>query len=142
MLNLIFLSEKFYCTFQGCKEIEEKTDRPYVMLEINIDGVLWGIPLRSHIKHPNAIWTDKKNGCGIDLSKAVVLSQPDYIDRSRKPYLRENEFAEIKKISEYVVREKMKKYIERYKEAKSRPQIARNRLLVKYSTLQYFETYI
>lgn len=142
MLKLIFLSATFYNIYGKCREIEQKTDRPYVMLQVKIDDVQWGVPLRSHIKHDYAIWTDKKNKCGIDLTKAVVLEKAEYIDSARKPHIRESEFKEIKRINESWIAEKMRRYISDYKAAKKHPEIARNRMILQYSTLQYFEQYI
>ena len=143
MMKLVFLTDAFYDAHRGHKEIERKTDRPYVMLQVTIDGVQWGIPMRSNIKHKYAIWTDKANHCGIDLTKAVVLEKPEeYIDQLRKPYLRNNEFAQLKKIDESWVAEKMRRYIADYKQAKQKLQIDRNRMMVQYSALQYFEKYI
>ena len=142
MVKLIFLSEAFYEKYGKCREIEQKTDRPYIMLRVNIDGIQWGIPLRSHIKHDYAVWTDKENRCGIDLTKAVVLELPEYVDLDRKPHIRDNEFSQLKRISESWIAEKMRRYISDYKDAKRNPEITRNRMMLQYSTLQYFEQYI
>ena len=143
MVKLIFLSNAFYAAHTRHRAIEQKTDRPYVMLQIEIDGVQWGIPMRSHIKHKYAVWTDKANGCGIDLTKAVVLEKPtEYIDTTRTPHIRENEFKELKKISESWVANKMRRYIADYKDAKRHPEVTRNRMMLQCSTLQYFEQYI
>lgn len=107
-----------------------------------VDGVLWGIPLRSHIKHDHVIWTDKANGCGIDFTKAVVIEKPDKYISNTQPYIRPDEFKVLKQIDEYRVSQKMQRYIKEYKNAKLKPNIPRNKQLLKYSTLQYFEEYI
>lgn len=111
------------------------------MVKIVLNGVLFGVPLRSNIKHPHVLWTDKENHCGVDFSKAVVLSDPDYIDTSKKPYIRPNEFKSLKG-KEFIIQTKLKKYIEDYKNAKEHQEIPRNQLLVRYSTLQYFEEFL
>lgn len=142
MLHFMFLTEAFYSDYQECVELEQKHDRPYIQVKIEIDGVLFGIPLRSHINHPHVLWTDKKNRCGVDFSKAVVISDADrYIDVNRRPYIRKNEF-EVLRDKEYQIKERMKKYIADYKKAKVDLSIPRNRMLVQYSTLQYFENYL
>lgn len=38
-------------------------------------GLVFALPLRSHIKHKYAYITDKINKCGIDFSKAVVITK-------------------------------------------------------------------
>lgn len=142
MLKFVFLSSDFYEDHIEDKEIEQKASRPYAQVHIVVNGVLWCIPLRSNINHKYAIWTDKENHCGLDLSKAVVITDPErHIDTSLQPHIRDNEFKQLKKISEYWVAKKLLGYIEEYKEAKQHPDTKHNQIL-KYSTLQYFETYI
>lgn len=142
MLKLMFLTEQFYRDHADCKEIEQKITRPYAQIQIMVNGVLWGIPLRSHIRHEHVIWTDKENNCGIDLTKAVAILRPEQYIGSEKPHIRENEFQVLKTIDEYRVRSKFESYIKAYKKAKRKQNVTRNRNLVMYSTLQYFEDYI
>ena len=86
-MRYVFLSTKFYQQYNSSNypEIEQKIDRPYVMLIVKIDNLTFAIPFRSHIKHQYAFMTDKINACGIDYSKAVIVLYPDYIDNSRTP---------------------------------------------------------
>lgn len=142
MLKVIFLTKKFYADYERCKEIEQKETRPYIRIQIVLNGVTWAIPLRSHIDHPHVIWTDKENGCGIDFSKAVVVEKPREYISGVQPHIRPEEFKVLKQIDEYRVSQRMQRYIKEYKKAKSKPDIPRNRALLKYSTLQYFEKYI
>lgn len=143
MLNLVFLTQDFFASYSHCPEIEKKVDRPHVQVMIDVYGTLFCIPMRSSIKHKHAIFTDKENGCGLDLSKAVVITDPTkYIDHERIPHIRPNEFKALKNVSQYEVRRRLLAYIAEYKEAKRRPEIERNRNLLQCSTLQYFEEYI
>lgn len=141
MLKFVFLSEKFYKDHALCKEIERKGNRPYIQIEVLVNGVLFGVPLRSNINHPHVLWTDKKNRCGVDFSKTVVISCEEDIDTLTTPYIRPNEFKKLKG-KEHIIQEKLKKYISDYKKAKERPDIERNRHILAYSTLQYFEDFI
>lgn len=142
MLNIVFLTNKFFSDYDGCDEIRTKEMRPYICIHVIVDGVLWAIPLRSHISHEHVIWTDKENGCGIDFSKAVAISKPDEYISSKKPYIRPNEFAVLKRINKHTVIQKMQQYMKSYKDAKAHPEIPRNKMLLEYSTLQYFEEYL
>ena len=117
----ILLTKEFYQLYKDCTEIEKKEDRPYTMLVVKLDEVQWAIPLRSNIHHKHVVWSDKENNYGLDLSKSVVIEQLGYISNSRA-YIRDNEFKNLK--------------------AYSRRDIARNEILCKYSTLQYFHKYI
>ncbi len=140
--NFVFLTPQFFMDYSHCPEIEQKTDRPYVRVVLNINGVDFAIPMRSNIKHPHAFFTIKTQGYGLDFSKAVAIINPAlYIDQSRKPYIRQDEFDALRG-KEYLVSIRFKKYIQNYKSALSKPHIPRNALLLKYSTLQYFHEYI
>lgn len=143
MNKFVFLSKEFYTRHlkQHHTEIEQKQDRPYIQVCVEIDGIQYAIPMRSHIKHKYVLWTDKGNGCGLDFSKAVVIENPKDIDDTKKPYIRENEFASLIG-KEYIIKTKLRKYIEKYKKARANLSLDRNRSLCKFSTLQYFEDYI
>lgn len=142
MLKLVFLTKEFYRAHAKCPEIEQKETRPYIRIQVMVNGVLWGIPLRSHIPHEYALWTDKENGCGIDFTKAVVIERPDKYISTNPPHIRPDEFKVLKRIDEHRVAQKLQQYIKAYKKAKANPKISRNKQLLKFSTLQYFEKYI
>ena len=141
--RFIFLSDEFYLNYQNTKypEIEKKKNRPYVQICIEIDGVQYAVPLRSDIHHPHVFWTDKANHCGVDFSKAVVISDEKYIDLVNDPHLRQNEFNALRG-KDYKISQKMEKYIEKYKEARKDQSKPINKILCQYSTLQYFEEYL
>ena len=89
MLKTVFLSDAFYKAYPTHKynEIEQKTDRPYVRIQVTINGVVWGIPLRSNISHPHVIWTDEENKCGVNewkrnrlLHAGASMIIPDFAD--------------------------------------------------------------
>ena len=138
--RFVFLSQKFYNTYPTSQypEIEQKENRPYIQVCVEIDGVQYAIPLRSDIHHPHVFWTDKANNCGVDFSKAVVIKEADYIDSVKEPHLRQNEFDALRG-KDYKIKTKMAKYIADYKKAKLDLSKPINQTLVKYSTLQYFE---
>ena len=138
--RFIFLSEKFYNTYPSAKypEMEQKKNRPYIQVYVEIDGVQFAIPLRSDIHHPHVLWTDKANHCGVDFSKAVVITDDSYIDFSTEPHLRLKEFDALRG-KDFKIKMKMEKYIADYKKAKQDLSQSVNQMLVKYSTLQYFE---
>ena len=89
----------------------------------------------------HVLWTDKENKCGLDFSKAVVISCDSYIDQSRIPHIRQNEFDSLRG-KEYLIKQRLIKHISEYKKAKTALHISRNLTLCKFSTMQYFEKYI
>lgn len=143
MIDLVFLTAEFYSDYADCKEIERKKDRPHVCATFLIDGLLCCVPFRSHIKHSYAIWTDETNHCGLDFSKTVVIVDAErYIDKTRRPHLRQNEFETFINITAHDMHIAMNRYLTQYKRAKKRPDVPRNAQLLKCSCLQYFEELI
>lgn len=140
-MKYVLLSEKFYEDFKDCPEIERKQGRPYIEVIVEVDGIRFGVPLRSSIKHPYALLTDRENGCGLDFSKSVVIIKEEYIEKNRRPKIRENEYKYLMG-KDYIVKQKLKKYIRGYKKAKENPGNPRNRDMLLYSTLKYFEEYL
>ncbi|MDR0724335.1 MAG: hypothetical protein LBF23_04025 [Endomicrobium sp.] len=89
----VFLSNKFYqkYNFSEYPEIEKKLNRPYIILLTKIESLTFAIPFRSNIRHKYTFITDKVNAYRIDYSKAVVISNQNYIDGSRIPHIRPQE---------------------------------------------------
>lgn len=137
-MRYVFLTQEFYTKYNenDYPEIERKLVRPYIMIKVNVNGLDFGIPLRSGIKHNYALWTDKENHCGADYSKAVIIPDETYID-DKNPYIRPDEHNALKG-KEYLLRTGFEKYIEKYKKALIRIDIDRNKIMCQYSTLQYF----
>ncbi len=124
MNRFIFLSEQFYQAYpiNLYPEIEQKHERPYIYIATLIGNTQFAVPLRSDINHRHVLWTDKPNHCGIDFSKAVVITKPEYIDDKRTPHIRPKEFKALLG-KEYIISQKMVSYIAQYKKAKSKPNI-------------------
>jgi len=142
MLNFVFLTNEFYTDYAQCKEIVQKQSRPFVQVQIVIDGCLYCVPLRSNVSHQYVLWTDKANSCGLDFTKTVVvLDSARYIDNTNTPHIRSNEFNALRG-KEHIIETRLIKYIKDYKEAKKRMDRPRNKMLVKFSALQYFEEYL
>ena len=114
--RFVFLTDEFYKVYPSelYPEIEQKHNRPYIQVYVKINGIQYAIPLRSDIHHPHVLWTDKKNHCGVDFSKAVVITDDKYIDMLTEPHIRENEFNALRG-KDYKIKVKMEKYIEEYK---------------------------
>lgn len=137
-MEFVFLNRTFLKDYASCSEIEKKEFCPYIMVLATIDNIDFAIPLRSNINHNHAVWTDKANKCGLDLSKTVIINDKNkYIDYSNKPHIRQNEFDALRG-KEHYVKQKLETYINKYKKALSKRNLPDNDMLCKYSTLQYF----
>jgi len=141
-MKFLFLSELFYIDYAKCNQIEQKSARPYAQVYTKINGVQFAIPLRSNITHrEHVLWTDKTNNCGLDFSKAVVIADEKYINKALTPKIRQSEF-DFLRGKDHIIKQKLIKHINDYKEAKENLNIKRNKLLCEFSTMQYFEEYI
>jgi len=140
-MKFLFLTQQFYDDYKDCTEIEQKQKRPYSQVYTEINGIQFAVPLRSGINHKHVLWTDKRKMCGLDFSKAVVIVDDSYIDKTTTPHIRQNEFDSLRG-KEYIVKQKMLKYISNYKKAKTALNVERNKVLCQYSSMQYFEEYI
>lgn len=142
-MKYTFLSEEFYkeYPFDKYNQMEQKRNRPYAHVKLDMNGVLFAIPLRSNIGHPHAFFTNKREKCGVDYSKAVVILKDSYIDNEHKVYLRQNEFNKLKG-KEYRIKQQFQNYIDLYKQAKEDETVKHRDKILEFSTLQYFEEYI
>lgn len=135
--QLIKLTSDFFTDHAHLKEIEKKTDRPYNMYHFQVYGHDILIPFRSYINHPHAVWTDKKSKCGLDLSKAVILTDVKYLDSRNKVVLRKHEYIKyIKK--KHTIEDSFIKYVSDYEDALKSPGDKVKAQLVQFSTLQNY----
>lgn len=86
--------------------------RGYGIVIIELNGLRFGIPLRSHIWKGNKHCFITKDRKGLDYSKAVLLAKADYV--SNVPFQIPND--EIKKLrdKEHIIGKQFGKYVERY----------------------------
>jgi protein AbiQ len=85
--------------------------RGYGVVTIRIEGgLLFGIPLRSHIKHKSAFITEDTKG--LDYSKAVLIKNNDHV--SQDPFtIPQHEYVRIAD-RELHIRERFEKYVKKY----------------------------
>lgn len=136
-MQLKILSEKFYNTYINCDEILKKKDRPYACMTIELDGLLFAVPFRHHIRHPHSFHTIGE--AGLDYSKSVIITDALLLSDDT-PTIESKEFAIIKK-NEQKIRYGLAKYVRQYKRAMKHRDNPRSENILKYSTLKYFEEY-
>ena len=142
-MKFTFLTPKFYSDYPQIlyPQIERKDDRPYAHVTIEMYSQLFCLPLRSNIDHPHAFFTNRKEKCGVDYSKAVVIDKEEYIDKRRKTFLRQDEYKKLQG-KDHTIKRQFMEYIELYKKAKIDTTVAHRDKILAFSTLQYFENYI
>jgi len=136
------LSAAFYTQFGQNEEILNKEERPYYVLLLELDGLNYAIPLRSHITHPYCFIADNSSGqkSGLDYSKAVVINDSiQYIDPAPVT-IRQHEY-NIYKQYEYLIRKQFSSYVALYKKEVRRrlknPALPAS-ALCSYTSLKYF----
>lgn len=134
-----FLKKEFFEEYKNCNEMEKKENRPYACTTlVNCLGITFAVPLRSHIKHEYAVFTDKGKTKGLDLSKAVVINDMTrFVDTTTTVYISDEEYDTLLG-KEKFLSNKLETYIKKYKKALKKPELSKNKNLIEYSTLQYF----
>lgn len=137
-MQLKILSEKFYNTYSHCEELLKKENRPYACLTIELNGILFAVPFRHHIRHQYAFHTIGE--AGLDYTKSVIITNMLFLSDD-KPSIESKEFAIIKR-KEQKIRYGLSKYVNQYKRAIKHRDNPRSKNILKYSTLKYFEEYL
>jgi protein AbiQ len=120
ILKIVKLEEAFFKetadlvealhTGAGGDRAAEKT-RGYGVVIVRIEnGLLFGIPLRSHITHSSAFITAGTKG--LDYTKAVLIKNESHVSRSAF-HIPQNEFVRIADREQFI-RERFEKYIKKY----------------------------
>lgn len=154
-MDYISLTKKFFDDhpYDQCPEFLQKTDRPYIMIRVKIANSEFAIPFRSHIKEfkdknmrNNQHVLKTKNGDiagefrGIDYSKAVIITNPDYYSfdiYGKRIKVDPDEHAVILK-SKSLIEKEMLGYVDKYKRNYHKRDVQRNQLFYAASTLQYY----
>lgn len=134
-----FLKKEFFNEYKECSEMEKKENRPYACTTlVKCLGMIFAVPLRSNIQHENAIFTNKEKTKGLDLTKAVIINDfVKFVDTTTKVYINDDEYKLLLGKEDFLSK-KLETYIKKYKKALKNPEIPKNSILLKYSTLQYF----
>ncbi|MDU1912589.1 type III toxin-antitoxin system TenpIN family toxin [Fusobacterium sp.] len=145
-MNKLFyiLTADFYSDYQNLKEIMIKQNRPYFMYQLIIDGVEFAIPLRSHIDHNDYFFTGyspEGDNCGIDYSKAVIITDKNRYLEKTLVKIRKTEYLMIIG-KEHLIKKGFLKYIKKYKKAYKIVSQGKGSLveqdICQYSTLQNY----
>lgn len=106
-------------------------NRPHAIVLIDVEGLRFAIPLRTHLKHRQGFKTI--NQAGLDFSKALLIFEPRDISRDIKLESSE-EFSKIVD-SESIIIKKFTKYVENYISAVRKGNTSELDRDYRYSTL-------
>jgi protein AbiQ len=106
------LSASFLSNIHLLKEAEQKENRPYSMITIDIGSFMYAVPLRSNIKHNYCYKTIEENSekKGLDFSKALIV---DVSDIGEDTLINETEYEILKENYDHI-RTQFSQYVKKY----------------------------
>lgn len=142
-LEFVLLTDDFYKDYDAniYTEILKKDSRPYITFIIKIDNIDYAVPFRTTINHPFGYFTNPPEKCGIDYKKAIVITKPNYIYKSKDILISQDEYINIRDNEDLIIKG-FKNYLKKYKKAIKKLSVKRNYEICKFSSLQYFHNEI
>lgn len=136
------LSAEFYKDYESARypEIENKEDRPYMVLVIKIERNTFALPLRTNIRHNYGYkfkTSDRKTeSCtGIDYTKAVIINDQKYIGEVAS--INGKEYVEIDRNAHRIIAG-FERYLNGYIRYRKSGGTTYDQKRYRYSTLKYF----
>jgi protein AbiQ len=112
------------------------------VLLLELDGLTYAIPLRSHISHPYCYisYSSTDYNCGLDYSKAVIITDTIKQIDPNPVTIRQHEYNVLKQ-QEHLIKKRFSSYVKSYKKEilrrQENPKLPVSSLC-RYSTLKYF----
>ncbi len=140
--QLNYLSAEFYNKYNNADypEIENKNNRPYMVLLVSIDNNTFAIPFRTNVPHNNCY--KFKNSTrptntvtGLDYTKAVIVNDSKYIGDAAR--INDSEYTELSDNRLFIIRQFRKFVADYIKYAKGKNTYYATKKFM-YSTLKYF----
>ncbi len=140
--KLNYLSNEFYKKYDSVNypEIENKIERPYMVILVVIDGNTFAIPFRTNIRHSycykfrNSQRTTQ-SVTGLDYTKAVIINDPSYIGKVAR--IDDSEYTELSNKYFFIISQ-FERYLSKYIEYVNGANTYSNSKKFQYTTLKYF----
>lgn len=136
------LSAEFYKDYASERypEIENKQDRPYMVLVVKIEKNIFALPLRTNIRHNYGYkfkTSDREtaSSTGIDYTKAVIINFQKYIGESAS--INGKEYIEIDRNAHRIIAG-FERYLNGYIRFQKNGGTPYDQKRYRYSTLKYF----
>ena len=140
--KLNYLTTPFYEKYNSVDypEIENKSNRPYMVMLIQVERNTFAIPFRTNVKHNNCYkfqTSSRTTGSitGLDYSKAVIVNDDNYIGSAAR--INDMEYTELDTNYHIIIKQFtsfVKGYI-KYGKGKLNEYQAKK---YKFTTLKYF----
>lgn len=140
--KLNYLSADFFKKYSAAQypEIENKNNRPYMVILVRIENNLFAIPFRTNIPHNNCYKfrnssRPSNSVTGLDYTKAVIINDSKYIGAPAR--IDSKEYAELIKNHPFIIKQ-FSKYVSDYKKFTKDKKNYYATKKFKYTTLKYF----
>lgn len=140
--ELKYLSEAFYQKYNPVNypEIEQKKERPYMVMLIKIENNTFAIPFRTNVRH-TACYKFKnssrntQSSTGLDYSKAVIVNDAKYLGNTAT--IDNKEYIELNSKFYFIIRQ-FNSYLDGYKKFINGELNEYEAKKYQFSTLRYF----
>lgn len=140
--KLNYLSAEFYNKYNSADypEIENKENRPYMVMLIQIENNTFAIPFRTNVKHNNCYKFENSSRptdsiTGLDYSKAVVVNDSIYIGAPAR--INDMEYTELD-INYHIIIKQFTAFVKGYIKLANGKLNEYQAKKYKYTTLKYF----
>ncbi len=140
--QLNYLSDEFYAKYNHTDypEIENKDNRPYMVILIKIENNTFAVPFRTNVPHNNCYKfknsTRPTNSVtGIDYTKAVIVNESKYIGDDAR--INDKEYIELNDNYLFIIK-KFRKFVTDYIEFANGKKAYYASKKFKFTTLKYF----
>lgn len=141
--KLNYLSAEFYNKYNSTDypEIENKENRPYMVMLIQIENNTFAIPFRTNVKHNNCYKFENSSRptdsiTGLDYSKAVVVNDSIYIGAPAR--INDMEYTELD-INYHIIIKQFTAFVKGYIKLANGKLNEYQAKKYKYTTLKYFQ---
>lgn len=140
--KLNYLSEEFFEKYNSIDfpEIENKDNRPYMVVLVNIESNTFAIPFRTNIPHNNCYKFKNtsrptKSITGLDYTKAVIVNDNKYIGKPAR--IDDKEYIELNKNYPFIIKQ-FSKFVSDYIKFVNGEQTYYAAKKFRFTTLKYF----
>lgn len=140
--KLNYLTEEFYNEYNSADypEIESKSNRPYLVMLVQIENNTFAIPFRTNVKHNNCYKFEKSSRptdtiTGLDYSKAVIVNDSKYIGTAAR--INDMEYTELD-ANYHIIIKQFTLFVKNYMKYASGKLNQYQAKKYQYTTLKYF----
>lgn len=140
--KLNYLSSEFFQKYNSIDypEIENKNNRPYMVILVNIENNTFAIPFRTNIPHNNCYKFKNSSRStqtvtGLDYTKAVIVNEDKYIGEPAR--IDDKEYVELNKNYSFIIKQ-FRKFVLDYIQFTCGKQTYFASKKFRFTTLKYF----